>query len=265
MDGGSALSAVTVRFITTTPARASSSSLAVVLVRSGMYLGPHGVGTSIFISPKADGPRRGRSKLAWAGPPDPLDSLFAARARREWSQRGRDFRSRARSSALGQIPGLQPGCARPRSRKGVSAWARAFIVRSPAYHVVPRLSLHIVSACRRRACPPDAFAKAGPSASHRAGGRPTSSSGMRVRASHDDGARRAREQGRRRTPRAAQGPSCAATFARYTSSKPALVTGPLPRSAVPMYVPVTKAFPSGSTATLMPVSPPLEDPPNARA
>src|SRR5437763_15533504 len=56
------------------------------------------------------------------------------------------------------------------------------------------------------------------------------------------------------------GSPAAVYFARKTSSPPALVSGPVPKSTVPLNFPVTSTLPFPSTATARPVPPPSTPP-----
>src|SRR5204863_4168416 len=56
------------------------------------------------------------------------------------------------------------------------------------------------------------------------------------------------------------GSPAAVYFARKTSSAPALVSGPVPKSTVPLNFPVTSTLPFPSTATARPVPPPSTPP-----
>src|SRR5438128_6292342 len=56
------------------------------------------------------------------------------------------------------------------------------------------------------------------------------------------------------------GSPAAVYFARKTSSAPALVSGPVPKSTVPLNLPVTSTLPLPSTATARPVPPPRSPP-----
>src|SRR5213593_4961796 len=56
------------------------------------------------------------------------------------------------------------------------------------------------------------------------------------------------------------GSPAAVYFARKTSSAPALVSGPVPKSTVPLNFPVTSTLPFTSTATARPVPPPRSPP-----
>src|SRR5947208_13935860 len=56
------------------------------------------------------------------------------------------------------------------------------------------------------------------------------------------------------------GSPAAVYFARKTSSAPALVSGPVPKSTVPLNFPVTSTLPLRSTATARPVPPPRTPP-----
>src|SRR5438128_2214580 len=56
------------------------------------------------------------------------------------------------------------------------------------------------------------------------------------------------------------GSPAAVYFARKTSSAPALVSGPVPKSTVPLNFPVTSTLPSPSTATARPAPPPSAPP-----
>src|SRR5207253_1294599 len=56
------------------------------------------------------------------------------------------------------------------------------------------------------------------------------------------------------------GAPAAEYFARKMSEEPALVSGPVPKSIVPLNLPVTSTLPSWSTATARPVPPPSAPP-----
>src|SRR5881296_752915 len=56
------------------------------------------------------------------------------------------------------------------------------------------------------------------------------------------------------------GSPAAVYFARKTSSAPALVSGPVPKSTVPLNFPVTSTLPLPSMATPRPVPPPRSPP-----